>query len=332
MKSLEQGFQDYLDHLTGERPSLHPVPASLISALPLYLRERYDLQEAKMFGQNWILAFASPEWELGSPHEYAQHLSKVAAVTGTGPAVIVTPSMPSWSRNRMVHEGIPFIVPGHQLFLPSFAVDLRERAPAPKKTSDRALTPAAQVVLLLHLQKQSLDNLPLREIAGHVGYSAMMITKAKDELEAAGLCEAVRHGKALVLKFHENGRVLWRKAQPKLTSPVRKNHWVRWQRPDHPALEAGLTALSQRTMIEDDAKPTFAMLDATFRSHLERGLFHGCPDASEANVRLQAWSYNPALLGDDRSVDPLSLFLSLREDRDERVQQQLNLLLDQVSW
>lgn len=332
MPPLEQRLQDYLGDITGERPVLRHLPDGQTAILPLYLRERYQLVETHLFGRPWILALASPDWELGSAQEYAQHISRLASVAGDRQVVMVMPSVPSWSRNRLVREGIPFIVPGSQLYLPSFAVDLRERTPAPKKASARVLTPAAQVVLLLHLQKQPLDDMPLRDIASRVGYTAMMITKAKDELEAAGLCDAVRHGRSLVLKFPADRRLLWQRAEPKLTSPVRKTHWVQWPAPGYPALAAGLTALSHRSMIQDDSRPTFALLDATFRANLERGIFHGCPDASEANIQLQAWSYNPLLLGDGKDVDPLSLYLSLRDAADERVHQQLNPLLEQVSW
>jgi len=332
MPPLEQQLQDYLGDIAGERPALVDLPPGAAASLPLYLRERYRLMEARLFGRTWLLAVAAPDWELGSAQEYARHINRLQETTGHRHVVVVLPSMPSWSRKRLVRAGVPFIVPASQLFLPAFAIDLRERTPAPRKGSDRPLTPAAQAVLLLHLQKQPLADLPLREIARKAGYTAMMITKVKAELEAAGLCDTVRRGRSLVLKFPEERRILWDKAEAKLTSPVRKSRWVRWQAPGYPALAAGMTALSHRTLVEDDPHPTFALWDATFRARLERGVFHSCPDAAEADIQLQAWSYNPVLLGDGKDVDPLSLYLSLRGSADERVQQQLDTLLAQFPW
>jgi len=47
---------------------------------------------------------------------------------------------------------------------------------------------------------------------------------------------------------------------------------------------------------------------------------------------MESWAYDPLLLGKDGQVDSLSLFLSLRESVDERVQQQTAKLITQVSW
>jgi hypothetical protein len=40
----------------------------------------------------------------------------------------------------------------------------------------------------------------------------------------------------------------------------------------------------------------------------------------------------PDLLSDGPMVDPLSLYLSLRSSTDERVQQQLGDLIEEVKW
>ncbi len=63
-------------------------------------------------------------------------------------------------------------------------------------------------------------------------------------------------------------------------------------------------------MIEDDRLPTYALPQETYRRTLEKGIFHGCPGSSGADIQLQAWSYNLLLLGDEIRVDPLSLYLS----------------------
>src|SRR5690606_18821507 len=115
----------------------------------------------------------------------------------------------------------------------------------------------------------------LRGIAEKVGYSAMNLSRAKDELEAADLCQTGRQGRSVVLEFPGRGAALWEKALPLLSSPVRKSHWVAWENVGYPAVPAGLTALSRRTMIEDDRIPTYALPQENYRQNLERGLFHG---------------------------------------------------------
>jgi hypothetical protein len=117
-----------------------------------------------------------------------------------------------------------------------------------------------------------------------------------------------------------------------LSSPVAKTVWIQGEKPGHPALQAGLTALSRRTMIADDRLPTFALQSEVFQAHLERGNSRGCPGPEDADLKMEVWTYNPQLFADNGSVDPLSLFLSLHDFPDERVQQQLELLINEFPW
>ena len=85
-------------------------------------------------------------------------------------------------------------------------------------------------------------------------------------------------------------------------------------------------------MIEEDRLPAFAVWHETFRVHLQKGLFDSIPDHDEANVSLEAWNYNPVQLTQADMVDPLSLYLSLQDSPEERIQQQLEQLLEKVPW
>jgi len=50
-------------------------------------------------------------------------------------------------------------------------------------------------------------------------------------------------------------------------------------------------------------------------------------------VVIQRWRYSPAILADDRrTVDRLSLYLSLRDSADERIQSALSRMLEGVKW
>jgi DNA-binding MarR family transcriptional regulator len=266
-----------------------------------------------------------------SPGEYGTH-AETLKLKLNEPVVLVLPILPSYARNRMVQMGIPFIVPGSQTFIPNTLIDLRERFPQPNSRRRETLSPAAQCTVLYHLLRGPLAGISLKDIARTIHYSPMMLTKLKDELEACKICRIMRSGRAMVLEFTATGRALWEQAKPHLTSPVKKTLWVRWAKPGHPALLAGMSALSLRSMIAADRLPTYALPLAAFQDFLERGVCVGSNDAETATVKMEIWSYHPRLLGDDHMVDPLSLYLSLRDSGDERVQQQLEQLIDQIKW
>ena len=74
------------------------------------------------------------------------------------------------------------------------------------------------------------------------------------------------------------------------------------------------------------------MPERGIRQGLEQGQLNGCVDRYEANAEVEVWRYDPALLADGPDVDPLSLFLSLRNSPDERVQAELDDMMKGLSW
>ena len=57
------------------------------------------------------------------------------------------------------------------------------------------------------------------------------------------------------------------------------------------------------------------------------------PSSSDmAPIELEIWKYDPQLLSESNRVDPLSLYLSLAETKDERVEAALDKLLETLTW
>ncbi|PTY02768.1 hypothetical protein DB346_08315 [Verrucomicrobia bacterium LW23] len=317
-----------METLSGVCPQLRPLE---VAQLPLFLRNRFSFYSAELFGKRWCLAQEDESWDTGSPGEYEKQ-AEVLRPHLKAPVVFVLSALASNARNRMVQKGIPFIVPGTQAFLPSALVDLRERFPKSTGKGRTSLSPTAQLAVLYHLEREPLNSIPLKSIAAKLHCSAMMISKVKDELEETGICEVERNGRSMVLKFPAANRDLWDLAKDNLTSPVKKVRWVQWQTPGYPALLSGISALSRRTMLGEDRLPTYAFGPEMLESFIDQGIMTECRDADQATAKMEVWAYEPKLLGDNEVVDPLSLYLSLRYNADERVQQQLEQLIEEVQW
>lgn len=336
MRNPVPDLKAYLAPILGTSPELRPLQAR---GLPLFLRNRFSFYRTELLGQPWTLAMEDESWDTGSAGEYEKQ-AELLQPHFEAPVVFILKEIASNSRNRMVQKGIPFIVPGTQAFLPGALVDLRERFPRPSQKGRTSLSPTAQLTVLYHLERESLSNLPLKSIAEKLHCSAMMLSKVKEELKEAGICEVERIGRSMALKFPAANRDLWDLAKNRLTSPVKKTRWVQWTRePGYPALLAGksallsgISALSRRTMLSDDQLPTYAFGPKMLESYLEQGIVIGCRDSDQATAKMEVWSYEPKLLGDNEAVDPFSLYLSLRDNADERVQQQLERIMEQVPW
>ena len=49
-------------------------------------------------------------------------------------------------------------------------------------------------------------------------------------------------------------------------------------------------------------------------------------------VRLERWKYSPILFAKNGNVDPISLYCILREEKDERVEMELERMMETIKW
>lgn len=318
----------YLEQILGNPVDLRPLPANRLFGLPVFLTSDYRFWEWGWLDQRMVLADVGSEKEPPSVTELKsahQLLSKQFKC----PVVFVYPVMDAYRRNRFVQLGLPFIVPGHQLFIPPF-VSLCEQFQ--RTTKPMKLSTAAQVTVLFQLYRQPADGSLLNRWAQLLGYSAMTMTKVRDELMAHGLCKREEGAKPRGLRFQLQKRELWEAARPFLLTPVKQTHWVRAQLRPGEFPFAGLTALSKLSLLEDDSLPTYAcyLKDWKRLAVIQSGL-EIC-HAEEASARIECWRYDPRRLAEKNTVDRLSLFLSLADSPDERVRLACNEIVEGMPW
>lgn len=328
MKALKEKLEQYLLQLSEGGVVLSPEQGK---ELPLILRERFNLFHVRLFDREWLLAIEAKGWDAGTPTEYRDQAGKLASALGK-PVVLVLAALSGASRNRLVQMNVPFIVPASQIFLPVSMINLREVYPRQGFQEGKSLSPTGQVLVIYQILNGGLDALSSKQIAQLTGYSEMGISKARSELEANQLCEVKREGRESHMRFPASARELWEKAMPLLGSPVQKRHWVQWGQAPRTVKRAGISALSEQSSLADDAIPVFALKKQAFKALLEQAELHGCSDRFEADACVEAWKYDPALLSDGDVVDSLSLFLSLRNNPDERVQGALADMMEEFSW
>lgn len=301
-----------------------------VSSLPLYLRTYYRFVQIRLFGQPVVFAVQADDRDNMTPAEYRRHYEVFREHLDAQTAIVIG-EVPSYTRRQLIKMGVPFVVPGRQMFLPALLTDLREHFPV-QKERPRHVTAAAQVILLRHLVGGQIEGIALRQLANELGYSAMMVTKACKELQAAELCRTVVRRRETHIQFELKRRPLWEKAFAYLRSPVRGKHWVKTPITVKDCWRAGISALATVSLLSDDSLPTYAMKHEIYRRKLEQGVIHGCGGPEEATARVECWRYDPGVLVTDGIVDYLSLYLSLCDEQDERVVEARDSLLERLSW
>ena len=133
-----------------------------------------------------------------------------------------------------------------------------------------------------------------------------------------------RAWRAHALVWSSGKRDLWKRALPMMDSPVQRR--MRTRNPPAGLPVAGIEALSSMSMLASDAEPTYAISRKDSRvKDLKDDRYEG--------ATVEVWKYAPALLsGDGTCVDPLSLYLSLKDDPDPRVQGELRTVMEELKW
>jgi hypothetical protein len=330
MRDLVSMLKEYCTEL-GADPSLSPDAEAKLR-LPIFLSQLYEPFRAKLFGREMYLMMAK-QGKHPTPAELENHLRLLKNLLGLE-VVFVLDVLPAFDRSRLLKRSIPFIVPHRQMFLPGGTIELREVHSKPiQEKSAEVFSMPTQLMLLHHLQKRAGNDVPfaLYEWATALGYSRMSISRAHKELLDAGMVDASPLGKTVTVRFAGQRRDLWERALPMLRSPVQQEGYFRVKNDAlSPMLEAGLTALAHYSDLADSRQRTLATWRMVPPSP---NTAEPVPYRDAGTVLIQRWWYPPVLLAEDeRTVDRLSLFLSLRESADERIQSALAQLLEGVKW
>lgn len=337
----------YIQQSLGFRPILRDWQDP--PQLKLFLRGRYDFQEIKLLDTVCLLARVRNPREL-TPATFAKDRDTLCDESGF-PIVFWIDEMEAHNRSRLVDRKVCFIVPGRQLYLPHLGIDFVEYSRRKNHSFSRPHTfsPSVQAVALALIQNPVLNEMrpvPLSLVTERVivppdeekrerpAYSKQSVSRAFDHLIATGAFSEKMRGRERYIHFETSPRNLWHELHLRFRSPVRKKIYRRYRK-GLKLPEAGLSALSRRTSLGPSGQQSFAVRKfEPLEPYLE--LVHEYdPDA----MAIEAWRYEPlAVLGraTPRSipsfpgVDNLSLYLSLQDNPDERVQGALEDLLEQT--
>ena len=307
-----------------------PTPWPCAENLPFHLRDTYTFHEIQLLDVPCLLMHDRGDTSQ-SPASIRKHVD-LADASWPGDIVYVRDTFTSYNRKRLIEHRVPFIIPGNQMYLPLLGIDLREHFRQARSVPDK-FSPSTQALLIrLLLNSKRTAVFSPAEMAEQLGYSAMTMTRAFNELESAGLGNVFRKGRERFLSFPEPKNQTWQKAQPFLRSPVRKRIFIDPPDSRPPGVRAGLTALANHSMLSAPDGPVVA-LDARNWAAIKQDLKGTeIPYAEPGAWEIQVWIYDPNLCAADNTVDRLSLYLSLKDDRDERVEGALEEMMKGLAW
>ncbi len=275
---------------------------------PAFLGWNYLFYSFTLGEHSCLLAIKKPE-ALLTPTSIAKHVDFLAAQTGRT-IIFGCSAMLAYERQRLMQRKVPFLIPGRQIYLPFMAIVLSEFGTKKQRTFE-SVGNAGQILLLKWLNNQS-SGFSIAEAVAATGLTKPTVIRAFDELEFFGA--ARRQGKERRLFFLGDRAAQWEEIRGRLHSPCRRIVGIEKLPSGLVVVPSGTEALAMRSMLNP---PEWREV-AAFHTDYSR-LRQGEIPLADAPVRLELWNYHPQAVSDG-GVDPFSLWLALKDEKDDRVQ------------
>lgn len=289
--------------------------------LPNFISTRYDSQKVSLNGQKTV--FLYPKTELEQVETLKKHLERVKKVADC-PVILVLEQITARQKEYLLREKIAFIVDGKQIYLPFMAAYLQERCDAEKSDREEIL-PSAQM-LLLYFIYEGAKELSTSQAAKDLDLTPTSISRASKQLEGMGFLRSRKIGVQKILFSENSAKELFYKAEKVLLNPVKRTVYVPCEEVKTELLESGYSALAEYSMLNAPSVRCYAS------EKVSQWNYCMTKDLQDSNsqVTVEMWRYDPRKLSKEKMVDGLSLALSLKEDADERVEEAVEEMLNNL--
>lgn len=292
-----------------------------LKGIPIDMKLQFQFYRALFNGYEFCLLQAKKEENHASKD--CLKLAKRLEVMVNMPIVFLFQSLQFVERNRLIERGVYFIVSDKYAYLPFLVINSRETW----HNKSEEISAVAQYLLLYHLQTESLEGLSMAELEKKMPYSYVTISRAFKTIDDLKLCEITTDEKKVKhLHFEKSSAEFWKYILPFLKSPVKRVLYCDAISDRVNITYGGITALSHYTHLNPDEMSTIVMDTKQYKKFQFSGALKNLNEI-DGNICLEIWNYPPLSLD---YADPLSVYLSLKEDKDPRVEKELELMINKL--
>lgn len=295
--------------------------------IPIYLQENYKFYEMQIMGIDCLLLAVISE-NIGFT-AMEKHISKIQEITEKQ-IVLYYKQITTYRRKTLIRNRIPFYVEGGQFFLPFLGLNILEKEEKYQKKIKK-FSPSSQLTFLYFLYK--IDTcVNATKLAEIFNWSKMTASRSLNELYNANLLTYKIGGETGKSKIYSRitDPDYFKIGQEFLRSPIRKKIFVNEE--PKSSLTAGLEALANRTMLNPPRHKVRAMYIDNFDKESQKIIENQDIINDQNLLELELWTYDPYLFAEGNRLDVASLYASLRENNDERIEQALKEVLRGMTW
>lgn len=287
------------------------------SILPLYIASNYQFYTAYIENIRCIVII--PIEELPTLPSLKKQIQKIRVIDDV-PVVLYSKTISFYRRKSLLENHIPFIT-DKQVFLP-FIGTLLVNEKEPEKIKDKFVY-STQLLFLAYMYNHE-KKAYVSDLSKYLPFSAMTLSRAVKQLEMTDLFLVYKVGVNKVIESKYSYKELFERIQHYLLTPVRHVGYMDQSLVTDYMILAGESALSEISMLNPSRIKTYAVYEKDFdKTQLIDELID--PDVQ---VKVEIWAYDPYLFTHTNIADTLSIILSLKENKDERIEEVLEDILE----
>ena len=289
--------------------------------IPIYITNLFNVQKVNINGNSCLMII--PKEELPDVQLLKKIIDRLQTIEDL-PIFLKLTQISYYRKINLLSYKIPFILLDKVVFLPFMGTYLTQYHNDLLYDSDK-FTRSSQL-LFIWILYQKTEKYYISDAASFLGFSNMTLTRAYRTLVSTGLFMEKKDGRKIYLTTNYTKKELFEKARIYFQSPIVKSGYI--EKDDNLNMVlSGESLLSKYTFLNEPKIPEYAISQASIDTSLiSRDLID-----STRQVKIELWNYDPLLFSrDHRTIDKISLVISLLNNHDERVEMELEKLLDTV--
>jgi len=295
--------------------------------LPIFLRDSYNFYEMTILGTRCIMLEAVDE--MPNVDQLQKHIKQIKNLADRQ-IVLFYKDITRYRRKSLIKDRIAFVIDDGQMYLPFLGLHLKKAKEHVEEEAKGFTTPAQIAYLYFLYHKEEIVN--TTGLAKKLGFNKMTASRALNDLYHANLITYEIGGMTSRSKQYKriNDPDYFLRGRDYLKTPVKKVIYTMTS--PLGAMTAGMDALAELTLINPPGHPIMA-IDRKKLNIEQIDVVKNMDFIKDRKlVELELWDYDPGLFSNNRHVDLLSLYASLKEETDERVEQALEEVLRGEPW
>ena len=246
--------------------------------------------------------------------------------------VLYIESVTNYEAKKLIFSQTSFITSKGEYYIPFLALKMKMETEKVKKQlySDK-FSPNSQLLFLymLYSHDNEFDN---KNIIKALQMNEMSFSRAVNDLMNKKLLKYKISGKTGRKKIYyiDDKIKYYSDGKDYLFNPISNEFFVNNNCKVDKLIKAGVSGLSERTMISNDNHNTYGVYKKEF-TNINKYIVGDDIGLNENYNRILLLKYNPKLITIEGKMDPITLLLTIR-DKNERIESAISEMMGEYEW